>query len=272
MDLIFFVLLLFIGIIFTIIPRLFAFIYSHPWIALALIAIGIAASATSKQRKKTAFDRLIADNLPFLISFIAAHSDRKRDIVLNAKSTLQEHFEAGTVRRIMMLLKKCDESGVSDSEVKHACFNLASQLGYNSRYQLYDILQQILGTPTHDEQAALQRIAVLLNLTYTNTGNAYQSFYDFFNSFTGGAYSDYSGNSQQQQYRSQNIDYDPYKVLDLTKDASNDEIKKTYRRLCKQYHPDKTAGLPENERAEAEKKIREIIAAYDKIKQERPGL
>ena len=271
MDLIFFILLFFIGIIFTIVPRLFAFIYSHPWIALALIACAIAASATSRQRKKTAFDRLIADNLPFLISFIAAHSDRKRDIVLNAKSTLQQHFEAGTVRRIMMLLKKCDESGVSDSEVKHACFNLASQLGYNSRYQLYDILQQILGTPTHDEQAALQRIAVMLNLAFTNNDNAYQSFYDFFRDFAEGYSESYEG-GQQRQYRQPNIDYDPYKILGLTKDASNDEIKKTYRRLCKQYHPDKTAGLPENERAEAEKKIREIIAAYDKIKQERPGL
>lgn len=272
MDIIIFALLLFFAVIFTAIPTLFAFIYSHPWIALAVIAVSIVASATSKQRKKTAFGRLIASNLPYLISFIAARSDRKRDIVLNAKSILQEHFETATVRKIMQQLKKCNENGVSDTELKNACFALASQLNYNSRCQLYTILQQITGTPTPEEDAVLQRIAIMLNLAYSNRDSDYQSFYEAFRRFAEGAYSGYNAGSERQRQYSEDIDCDPYKILGLSKTASNDEIKKTYRRLCKQYHPDKTANLPENERAEAEKKIREIIAAYDKIKQERPGL
>ena len=54
---------------------------------------------------------------------------------------------------------------------------------------------------------------------------------------------------------------DPYKVLGVSRDASDDEIKKAYRELTKKYHPDLNPG-----NAEAEKKMHEINAAYDQIK------
>ena len=264
--------IIFIFVIFSVIIRpLFIFLLSHPWITLILVAAGILASVTSKERKKNAFDRLIAENLPYIISFLFAKSGRKRDLVLNTKSVLQEHFEASTVRKIMSLLKKCNETGITDGEFNNACYNLASNLSYNARYQIFSILKQIIGNGTPDEINALNQIAVKLNLVFASSGSNYDSFYDFFRNFTGSEYSD-SNSGNQNQYRSQNIDYDAYKVLGLTKDASNDEIKKAYRRLCKQYHPDKMADATDAEKAEAEKKIREIISAYDKIKQERPGL
>lgn len=53
---------------------------------------------------------------------------------------------------------------------------------------------------------------------------------------------------------------DPYQVLGVSPDASPDEIKKAYRRLAKQYHPDLHPNDPE-----AAKKMNEINAAYDQI-------
>lgn len=53
---------------------------------------------------------------------------------------------------------------------------------------------------------------------------------------------------------------DPYKVLGVSPDASDEEIKKAYRALTKKYHPDLNPGDPN-----AEKKYAEINAAYDAI-------
>lgn len=54
---------------------------------------------------------------------------------------------------------------------------------------------------------------------------------------------------------------DPYKVLGVSRDATEDEITKAYRRLAKKYHPDLNPGD-----AEAERKMAEINEAYDRIK------
>ena len=54
---------------------------------------------------------------------------------------------------------------------------------------------------------------------------------------------------------------DPYRVLGVSRNASDEEIKQAYRRLAKQYHPDRNPGD-----TEAAKKMQEINAAYEQIK------
>lgn len=53
---------------------------------------------------------------------------------------------------------------------------------------------------------------------------------------------------------------DPYYVLGLSKNASDEEIKKNYRKLAKKFHPDLNPG-----NIEAEKKFKEISHAFDLI-------
>ena len=59
----------------------------------------------------------------------------------------------------------------------------------------------------------------------------------------------------------------PYRVFELTAEASDAEIEQAYRRLISQYHPDRLAGAAPELQAQAEAKAREINAAYDRIKQ-----
>lgn len=54
---------------------------------------------------------------------------------------------------------------------------------------------------------------------------------------------------------------DPYKVLGVSPDASDEEIKQAYRRLAKKYHPDLNPGD-----AEAARKMQAVNAAYEQIK------
>jgi DnaJ like chaperone protein len=59
-----------------------------------------------------------------------------------------------------------------------------------------------------------------------------------------------------------------YATLGLNPEASAQEIKRAYRKLVSQYHPDKlvSQGLPEEMMEMSKKRVREINAAYDKIK------
>ena len=54
---------------------------------------------------------------------------------------------------------------------------------------------------------------------------------------------------------------DPYKILGVSPNASDEEIKQAYRRLAKQYHPDRNPGDEESA-----KKMQQINAAYEQIK------
>ena len=56
---------------------------------------------------------------------------------------------------------------------------------------------------------------------------------------------------------------DPYKVLGISPDASDDEVKAAYRKLAKKYHPDNYVNNPLSDLAE--EKMREINEAYDQI-------
>ena len=78
------------------------------------------------------------------------------------------------------------------------------------------------------------------------------------------------GGQAGQQPRYKTIE-DAYHVLGVEVSASDGEVKKAYRKLMSQHHPDKlvSRGLPEEMLKIATEKTQEIKAAYDQIKQDR---
>ena len=60
---------------------------------------------------------------------------------------------------------------------------------------------------------------------------------------------------------------DPYSVLGVPRNASDDEIKKAYRKLSRKYHPDANINNPNKD--QAEEKFKEVQQAYEQIMKER---
>jgi hypothetical protein len=82
--------------------------------------------------------------------------------------------------------------------------------------------------------------------------------------FNSGDYKQHEGNGQQSSgggFQQKN----PYEVLGIPQNAGKEEIKRAYRKLANQYHPDKLTHLGEEFRALAEERFKSIQEAYQML-------
>ena len=93
-------------------------------------------------------------------------------------------------------------------------------------------------------------------------GFAYQRGYTYGNRY---GYGSGGGQHYEQARGTDPVAKDPYAILGLTSEASEREIKRAYRKLISQHHPDKLGDVPEALKRRAEDRAREINTAYEKI-------
>src|SRR4030042_7084617 len=60
-----------------------------------------------------------------------------------------------------------------------------------------------------------------------------------------------------------------YRILEIERSATNEEVKKAYRRMAMKYHPDKVSHLGEEYKKSADEKFKKANEAYERIKKER---
>ena len=126
--------------------------------------------------------------------------------------------------------------------IHESCMQIGINMDYSQRLQLLNFLTMLAkadGEVAAVEIEALRNIAVWMGLNATEADTMLNLKKDDINS--------------------------AYKVLAVSPSATDEEIKKAYRKMALQHHPDRVAALGEDIRLAAEKKFQEINEAKEKI-------
>jgi DnaJ like chaperone protein len=133
-----------------------------------------------------------------------------------------------------------------DIPLQDVCRQIAANMDYPARLQL---LHMLFGVSFADGRSDKSEIRVI-ELISVNLGVAdadYRSILNMFIPETDSA----------------------YKILESERSATDEELKKAYRKMAIKYHPDKVSHLGEDFRKDADEKFKKVNEAWDKIKKER---
>lgn len=139
---------------------------------------------------------------------------------------------------------EAQRTGSYEDIVMQSCRQIASNLAYEQRLQLLAFMAGIVradGVIDSREVEAMRKVARAMRLNDKEV-DSMLNLHDASTSLEAA-----------------------YKVLEIAPTASDDEVKKAYRRMALKHHPDKVAALGEDVRKAAEKKFQEINAAKDLI-------
>lgn len=163
------------------------------------------------------------------------------------------------------LLKVLQQLVQQDIPINQVCAQIKVNTDYTTRYHMVDFLFGISGADGSFDQTELNMLHLIAQYLGVSQSD-YTSIYERHVGYGG------SGYSKQSGYSGRSYNKDPYKVLGITKDATDDEVKKAYRKMAMKYHPDRVAGMGEEMQRNAAEQMKEINEAYEQIKLLRPGI
>lgn len=147
-----------------------------------------------------------------------------------------------------------------DFNLYEVCVQVRSCMDYSQRLQLYHYLVELGAC-----DGLVQREVDVIEVIGTYIGLAKEDIDSIFAQF--GRYNNNGGSSSNgnNNYSSESN----YKILGITPSATDEEVKKAYRKMAIKYHPDKVATLGEDVQKAAEEKFKTISQAYEAICKER---
>jgi DnaJ like chaperone protein len=161
------------------------------------------------------------------------------------KPFLLRTFGQEGAKQALLLLKELLNQHIDVAAVAQ---QVAQYVNYSTRLELLHLLLQVAnadGEIDSNELNVINRIATNMSIKDAD----YQSILALFK-------------------RQQDSNW-AYTALEIQPSATDEEVKKAYRRMAMKYHPDKVANAGENIRQQATDKFRGINEAYEHIKKQR---
>ena len=221
------------------------FVMGGPMGALLGFIVGAVAdtAANRSSNRKTAQ----ADFRVSLVVLVAAVMKVDGNVVKSeldyVKQIFVRQFGKESAKEALKLLKKILKQ---DILVRDICIQISENMDYSSRLQLLHLLLNISladGAVNKAESDLIEKISGALKISRSD-------FISIKNMFIPETDSS-------------------YKILDIERTATDDDVKKAYRKMAVKYHPDKVSHLGDEFRKAADDKFKKVNEAYNKIKKER---
>jgi len=154
-----------------------------------------------------------------------------------------KQFGSPKTKEHMLVLRELLKKDIPLQEV---CFQIKTYTMYPARLQLMHLLFGVAavdGEIHSSELDIIQQIAAYLGIRQADYSSIKAMFL-------------------------KEVDGD-YKILEINKDATNDEVKKAYRKMAVKYHPDKVSHMGDEYKDSAKQKFQKMKDAYESIKKQR---
>lgn len=165
------------------------------------------------------------------------------------------------------MLKVLQQMVQRDIPIDRVCAQIKVNTDYSTRYHMVDFLFGIGGADGEFHQSEINMLRLIAQYLGISTSDYTSIFERHVGYADGSGYSDSNRRSSGGTYNK-----DPYRVLGIDSSATDDEVKKAYRRMAMKYHPDRVAGMSEELQRNAVEQMKEINEAYDVIKQRRASM
>lgn len=197
---------------------------------------------SSRRTTRTTQGDISVSIIVLLACVIKADGRILKSEINSIKPFLIRNFGEEGAKQALQLLKQLLNQNINPAEV---AAQIRQYVNYSVRLELIHLLLEVAkadGEVADSECQVIETIAMSMGISTAD----YQSLLSL--------------------YRKQQDANWAYTALEIEPTATDEEVKKAYRRMAMKYHPDKVANAGENIRQQATDKFRAINEAYEHIK------